>query len=100
MKIKFTRKQYMSGECTHKEYYSQMVTETIKRNVAMYFGVTKLKKHFKANDMFHADHIGIKEWDRISGFYVSNTPFYDLGDAPSLAGRNCVLKEAARQAIK
>jgi hypothetical protein len=92
-----TREQYMNNECTHSEYYSQFVTAWLKKGILNALGREKLVKHFKANDMFHKDHIELKKWDKLTGMAGANFKAY--GDTDSLAGRVCVLKAAARQAI-
>jgi len=91
---KYTRKQYLSKECTHAEYYSQFVTASIIASVGRQIGVDRIK----ASSDQHLNDIPLKEWDRL---YL---PASDLaakmkeaGDYLTLSGHVCIAKEAARQ---
>ena len=88
----FTRKDYMSNKCTHEEYYSQLVTQSIKDHVtrALPQSIAKSKDP-SFND------IPLDTWNRIGAYSVPNAEFKKLGDFRTAMGVVCVLKEAARQ---
>ena len=97
-----TRHQYLKGECTHKEYYSQFVSEYMKQIVLSDIGKNKLIKAF--NDDKNLNNISLNVWDSLAFYTCKNN--YDLniklreaGDSYSKAGGVCIMKEAARQAI-
>ena len=88
----FTRKDYMSDKCTHKEYYSQFVTQDIKDHV-----IRALHQSIAASKDSNFNDIPLDTWDRIGAFSVQSAEFKKLGDFRTAAGVVCVLKEAARQ---
>jgi hypothetical protein len=94
----FTRKEYMSKVCTHKQYYAQFVTENMKNDVIRAIGKDAL---MNSTDE-HLNDIPLKKWDRLASgvvpFYV-NSAMRELGDYPTLGGLVCIAKEAARQVI-
>lgn len=95
-----TRKQYLDGDATHREYYAQFVTEGIRQSVAQRIGHEKLKT---ASGDPHLNSIPLEEWDGISHFAHTSGVFEKMkaaGDALTLAGSVCILKEAARQWIE
>ena len=93
--IKFTRAQYMSNECTHAEYYAQYVTQSLIDQLVARLGKAKIVAHVRANDMSHPHHIPLQKWDNLT--HLTYADFKRYGDAPSVAGRVCILKAAARQ---
>ena len=92
-----TRKQYLDGECTHREYYGQFVTDRIKQTVARHIGLDKLKESTDE----HFNDIPLQRWDcclipgTVAGWLRKAG---DVG-GESLADRVCVAKEAGRQLI-
>lgn len=87
----FTRKDYLEGKCTHREYYAQFVTEEQKLAV---------REVFKAEikDGFPVDTWGsINIWDRVGLYFETVNLLKKAGDGFTLAGAVCVNKEAARQ---
>lgn len=88
----YTRKDYMSNKCTHREYYRQLVTQDIKNHVARALP----KSIAKSKDPSFND-IPLDTWDRIGSYAVPCGEFKKLGDIRSMAGVVCVLKEAAQQ---
>lgn len=86
-----TRQDYLKRECTHREYYAQFVTDSIKNIVASRFGVERLKNALLEDE--HLNSIKLIEWDML---HIS-VDMSDYGDRLTLAGKNCILKEAARQ---
>jgi hypothetical protein len=92
-----TREQYLkgNGEQNHRAYYSQFVNPSIKETVKNTVGIDAL---LKSNDP-HLNDIPLKIWDNMMTSGV-NDKMLKLGDYLTLAGKVCVLKEAARQLIE
>ncbi len=95
----FTRKEYLNRNCTHREYYSQFVTDGIKQIVKMDLG----DKIIKSEDE-HFNDIPLKLWDNLGSLLVSQ-PFIhrrmkERGDYLTKAGLVCILKESARQILE
>ena len=83
---KFSRADYMSGKCSHSEFYGQWVTDYTRQLVSEQFGNDLIK----ASKDEHFNDIPLRQWDRLASFvecYPDN----------SLSSRVCILKEAARQ---
>ena len=87
----FTRKDYMSNKCTHREYYGQLVTQSIRELVANAIPIEDLFRALYFND------IPLAMWDRIGAYAVPSEEFKKLGDTRTTFGVVCVLKEAAQQ---
>ena len=88
----FTRKDYMSNKCSHREYYSQLVTPEIRAGVwGALYGRIVASKDPSFND------IALSQWDHLGMFLVPREPFKNFGDFYTKAGAVCVLKEAAQQ---
>ena len=88
----FTRKDYLNGECTHEEYYGQLVTQGMKDHIVRAIPQALAK----STDPVFND-IPLSTWDRLGMAYSLRSEFKGLGDFRSKAGIVCVLKEAARQ---
>lgn len=84
------RKDYMADMSRHSEYYRQFCTPAVIRTVRR-----ELEDEIKTSVDPHFNDIPLKEWDKLN-YCVSDTLFYQCGDHPSLAGKVCVLKEAAK----
>ena len=84
--MKYTRKQYMSGEVTFQQYYGQFVTQQTKNTVTSNISVNRLL----ASTDEHLNDIPLIEWDRMHGLLGGN----------SLCETVCIAKEAARQIIE
>tara|TARA_R100000963_G_C4628627_1_gene94231 strand:- start:587 stop:904 length:318 start_codon:yes stop_codon:yes gene_type:complete len=94
MATRFKRADYLSGTCTHREYYAQFVTDHIRDLIAEWRPPERLAE----STCEHFNDVPLSCWDRISPIAsVADKKLRDLGDAPTLAGRVCILKEAARQ---
>jgi hypothetical protein len=85
-----TRKQYMSGESTHREYYGQFVTESIKNSLLVYIGKELI---MNSTDESFND-IPLSKWDRLP---TVGNGLRECGDVPTLSGSVCIYKEAAKQ---
>ena len=89
----YSRQDYLSGECTHSQYYSQFVTPYLKRKTLQLFGF-----RIDPESDPHLNKIPLECWDDLSTL-VGGKKFKELGDFRTLAGCVCVLKESARQAF-
>jgi len=92
----YTRKDYMNRKCTHREYYSQFVSDEIKENVTRYIG----KKRILNSDDEHFNTIPLNEWDAIPISLQYNRDWVkaeENGEWLSPAVKVCILKEAAKQ---
>ena len=91
----FTRKQYIDGKCSHREYYGQFVDDTVFNRLSVH--VTK-EQIAKSNDDSFND-IPLESWDAI----LHPFPRYigdkmrDCGDYPTMCAAVCIAKEAAKQ---
>lgn len=91
-----SRKQYLNKECTHSEYYGQYVTEDTKRRVLQRFSKEELEKAYAVDE--HLNTIPLHKWDTV-GISVDRQLLADNGDHLTMAGLNCIRKEAARRII-
>ena len=98
MNTTITRQQYLNKEATHREYYSQFVTEGVKQRV---------KSAFKMKDLIegktqHFNNIPLSWWDRLIPVlpFEINSKLQKCGDYATLAGVVCILKEAAMQIVE
>lgn len=92
--IAFSRKDYLDGKCTHREYYSQFVNQIVRDKVAQ-----KFSKSLKESNDPHFNDIPLQRWDYV---FALVPPFIkdamkEAGDYPTAAGLVCIAKEAARQ---
>lgn len=88
-----TRKEYMAGACTHREYYAQFVDHRTRYLVAEGIGAERIK----ASTHPHFSDIPLSEWDRLTPKAAGSGKFEKAGDYYTLAGGVCMLKEAAEQ---
>jgi hypothetical protein len=96
----FTRQQYITGECTHEQYYAQFAKPFIVEFVGEHFGIDKLRAAYVKDAAFNSIPLG--KWDMLAvmGWQACiEKDLRDAGDFPCLAGAVCILKQAARQAI-
>lgn len=59
--LKFNRKAYMAGECTHQQYYAQFATPAVIRLVGNHIGVSRIV--MSADE--HFNDIPLREWDAL-----------------------------------
>jgi hypothetical protein len=97
-KTMFTRQDYLNGKCNHREYYAQFVNESIKSMVKNNFGIERLRNSFTKDEYFN--NIPLQSWDNLTYSVNCRKELESLGDFPTLAGKVCILKEAARQLIE
>ena len=95
-----TRKQYMSGECSHREFYAQFVSDQTIQSVINTFG----EKRIKESTDEHFNDIPLKSWDnmyipmpldKIEAATGRTTKWPSRGY--SLSDKVCIAKEAAKQ---
>lgn len=96
-----TRKQCLDQKCSHRDYYSQFVTNGTRAIVLSVVG----KKALVGSTDEHLNDIPLSTWDGI-GQLIIHTPS-DLrirmeaaGDYCTAAGLVCIAKEAARQMVE
>lgn len=96
----FTRKNYIDGLCTHREYYKQFVNNAVLARVAIDIGRSRIYDTFDPNSF---EDIPLEEWDKVAqrlalgGCFYLNKVFLELDDFRTQAGLVCIAKEAARQ---
>lgn len=88
-----TRKEYLNGECTHREFWGQFVDESVKRSVSGYIGVDLIKNSTDE----HFNDIPLSCWDNVGRLLRLPISFASIGDYCTLSGLVCIGKEAARQ---
>lgn len=93
----FTRLQYLNNECTHEQYYNQLVTDSIKRIVLSNISKDKLIAAF--NDDEHFNTIKLPVWDSIGRNFQVVAKLNELGDTKTLSGLVCIAKAAAKQIV-
>jgi hypothetical protein len=89
------RQDYMSGKCTHREYYGQYVTKRVIEKVRRYVG----KEAILASRDEHLNDIKLAVWDGLGMFWPKSEAekMRANGDFLTAAGKVCILKEAAQQ---
>lgn len=92
----FTRHQYLTNQCTHRQYYAQFVTPSCKAKVKSAIGMDLLL----ASTDPHFNDIPLGEWDRLAPGIMPADTLCAAGDWASLGGQICTLKEAACQLIE
>ena len=93
-----TRQDYISGKCTHREYYAQFVTPEIRQMVITRFGADLLKSALAKDENLNG--VPLHQWDNLTGFPNHALAYARLkaaGDHCTLSSGVCILKEAARQ---
>jgi len=95
----YTRKDYLNGACSHRTYYSQLVSPALVQQVKNYFGMDALISP-KNDGAFN--HLALKKWDALAyNVQMPKKADWDmLGDFPTQAGLVCILKTAAHIAVE
>jgi len=88
-----TRQDYLDGKISHREYYGQFVTDSIKKTVLQFIGRKKIV--LSQDDSFND--IPLARWDDLPTLAPSGLLMHEAGDYLTLAGKVCIYKEAARQ---
>lgn len=105
----YTRKQYLDGEVSHRDYYGQFVQPWIKEKLTQRIGLERI---LKSTDP-HLNDISLREWDRLVGYQpypIDRMPreavppdiaamIKQAGDTGGVSASDmtCIYKEAARQ---
>lgn len=88
-----TRKDYMDGNVTHREYYGQLVTPDVIGVVEYGIGTTAI---LNSNDEAFND-IPLRRWDNLRGGIIKTVHKLPVGEIWSDCTVVCIAKEAARQ---
>jgi hypothetical protein len=91
---KFSRDDYIRGNCNHSEYYGQFVTEAVTRTVLARFGLYSLSEAYKNDKSFND--ISLVKWDRLPNLVLEIKNDVRVS---CLASTVCVYKEAARRLV-
>lgn len=91
------RKDYLDQKVTHAEYYSQFVTEDIKRNVVRKFGKTILLNSYMTDR--HLNNIPLKQWDTLTVPFGTADKLKQAGDYLTQAALHVIEEEIQRLAI-
>ena len=93
----WTRKQFMDGECSHRTYYAQFVTQGVLDSVRRHFTMERL---MRCSDQENFNTIPLVQWDMLSSAVHRTQIMRDAGEGMSLGTAVCILKEAARQLVE
>ena len=94
--MKYARKDYLDGKCTHREYYGQFVDGSIRETVLHRIGGAEyLREKLFTDD--NLNNIPLVRWDNLPGPMGINAKMAEAGDYLTLSGKVCIYKEAARQ---
>ena len=95
--MQYTRKDYMQGKCTHREYYGQFVNVPVKNVVSDCIGENII---LHSTDP-HLNDIPLKRWDNLNdvirSMCGSSLAKANGTGGVSLSDTVCVAKEAAKQ---
>ena len=92
----FTRAQYMNNEITHRQYYGQFVTPSIKKSIIERIGFERIVN----SEDEHFNDIPLELWDRIGTPADVCEKMREAGDFWTMAGACCINKEAAKQILE
>jgi hypothetical protein len=93
-----TRKDYLDGKATHRQYYGQIV----KLAGISFSKDSKIVERCKNSKDPHYNDIGLPAWDVMAASRAPHiqTALKKCGDFFTKAGGVCVMKEAVRQAVE
>lgn len=92
----FTRRDYLTGVCSHHEYYAQFVTDYHLNTVGNRVNIERLAEDYKNGDVNLNSRYGLRIWDAIHMLTTDTiAKLRELGDSPSIAGNVCIAKCAA-----
>lgn len=96
-----TRKDYLDGKVSHHEYYLAVAkTCGVSYELADPVFLARVKKALDDGDI-HLNSIPLQVWDRRgAGIVGLQKAFREHGGYDSLAGRVCLLKAVAKEAVK
>ena len=88
-----TRRDYLENKCSHDEYYAQFVNEEVKSTLLQNIPKDEI---LQSKDE-HFNDIPLKRWDALPLSKGTADELRAKGDYPTLAGKVCIYKAAARQ---
>lgn len=91
-----TRRDYIYSRCSHRDYYSQFVTESVRDYVERKIGLETIQN---STDEWFND-IPLKRWDMIAynlRMIVDDQTLIEAQEGWCLSTSCCIAKEAARQ---
>ena len=91
-----SRKDYLAGKCSHREWYGQFVNASTKAVVRRLIGIDRLK----ASTDPHFNDIPLREWDALVPRLPGSAGFAKAGDWYSMSNGVCLAKESARQILE
>lgn len=80
-----TRQQYLAGEISHHDYYSQFVTEDTRSLVERTFGASTLRAALHQDQ--HLNSIDLRSWDALSWTPIDDSGKYRHADLRNDSGR-------------
>ena len=98
-----TRQHHMDGygkldkagrHQAHRDYYAQFVTESVKNTLLHSIGRSSI---LNSSDHHFFNDIPLRRWDTLPIFATTDRAMRKAGDYPTLSGKVCIYKEAARQ---
>ena len=105
----FTRKDYLDKKCTHRQYWAQFVTRSMRELVRRRIGLERLQS--SSNEYF-SDVTTLSAWDEMKNATftmldqqkwreIQYPEYTDPGSIGwSSSDNTCLLKEAARQLVE
>lgn len=107
MRVGYTRKQYMAGECDHRTYWRQFVTEEVRELVLRHIP----REELMGSQDPHFNDIPLQRWDLVAAgvpqhvrraIAESNATMQAPGTRGGVSPSDlaCLLKEAARQIVE
>ena len=87
----YSRKDYMDCTVTHREYYGQLVNDSVKSLVVSRIGRERILAAKHLND------IPLHLWDSLAAPIIASVPSFPEGETWTLSTVVCIAKEAARQ---
>ena len=91
-----TRRDYMEHRITHREYYGQMVNDSVLQLVDSTIGRDRIARSKDEN----LNDIPLHRWDQLFPSIQRCVPALPEGEVWSLSVGVCIAKEAARQLVE
>lgn len=93
--MKYTRQDYLEGQCDFDQYYGQFITKSVELRVSLNIGITRIvrstDRSFNDIPLKLWDDLGFDRWTSIAEQLKS------VGDVPSLSLNACLGKAMAKQ---
>ena len=96
VKVRFTKKAYMAGECTHEQYYAQFITDD---GIHMVQRSTAFKRMIKKGSK-DTSSVEVQIWDLIGTDGEAVTLLKSMGDCWSMSAAVCINKAIALQLLE